>query len=152
MDIHACLTFWICYLLCSFCFFLFPSSCGVHTEPRWTQNSGENINVETEPVKRKKMDLCFSACGGFQYVVSAPFYRLFLWGWENSREEDVLTWNTPHPPPPPINHPLKALPRSPLVQPTRPLLLLLPRFMPPAKINCESIAAIQFCRKWMKDE
>lgn len=110
MDIHACLTFWICYLLCSFCFFLFPSSCGVHTEPRWTQNSGENINVETEPVKRKKMDLCFSACGGFQYVVSAPFYRLFLWGWENSREEDVLTWNTP-----PSSHqpPLESITQKP---------------------------------------
>lgn len=146
MDIHACLTFWICYLLCSFCFFLFPSSCGVHTEPRWTQNSGENINVETEPVKRKKMDLCFSACGGFQYVVSAPFYRLFLWGWENSREEDVLTWNTP---PLPSTTPWKHYPEALWFSP---LLLLLPRFMPPAKINRESIAAIQFCRKWMKDE
>lgn len=113
MDIHACLTFWICYLLCSICFFLFPSSCGVHTEPRWTQNSGENINVETEPVKRKKMDLCFSACGGFQYVVSAPFYRLFLWGWENSREEDVLTWNTPHPPSSSHQPPLESITQKP---------------------------------------
>lgn len=77
--------------------------------------------------------------GLLENVAGAPFHRSFLWGRGKVRGEDVLTALSC----------MKALPRSPLFWPTRPLLL---RFIPPAMINRKSITAHIVLGKYMKNE
>lgn len=126
------------FFRCTICYLAFPSLlspllwCSVWAkmspkqwEDKWGQGASEG---------EKNRFVLHCSWGLLENVVGAPFHRSFLWGREKAREEDVLTWTA-------LSW-MKALPRSLLLWPTRPLLLEPVRFTPPAIMTCKSIIAI----------